>query len=377
MDWLQGKQVALTGKLASMTHAEAADLLGAHGAQLAAAVNRQTDFLIVGQESWPLQNDGRLTNPLQKAEELQQAGCPIVILAEEELLSRLGLQVDGVHRRYTLSQLIELLGVPRNRMRAWMRAGLIHPVEKQHGISYFNFRQVTGVKTLCDLANAGISTERLRLSLQQLKLWVNDVDQPLEQLALLEKNGQLLVRLDGGLVAPSGQMYFDFVEDSLRETSAGLAERILHHPITGEQWFESGRLFEEEGDAEQAAHAYRQALLVAGPDADVCFNLANVLYAMGHKEEASERYRQVIELDRGHAEAWNNLGVVLADLRDAEAAIEAFQRAIELHYVDAHYTLADHLHSLGRTAEARVHWQMYVRHDPHGPWGRFARGQLG
>lgn len=367
MDWLQGKQVAFTGTFASVTKREAVQLVRNCRAEYAVKVSPQTDFLIVGQRSWPLQADGTLSKRLQKAQRLQQDGSSIAILAEEELLTRLGLQTDGIHRRYTLSQLIQLLGIPRPRMRAWMRAGLIEPVESQHGVSYFDFRQVVGAKTLCELADAGISAERIRRSLEQLQHWLGDVDQPLHQLALLEQNGQLLVRLEEGLVEPSGQMCFDF---------GGEPAIVRATPVSAAQCFESGCFYEEEGSLQEAADAYRQALLIGGPNADACFNLANVLFALGHKQEACERYRQVIEIDPRHAEAWNNLGIALNGLGRPDGAVDAFQKATGLHYGDAHYNLADLLDSLGRKAEARGHWQSYLRHQPYGRWSDYARRKL-
>jgi tetratricopeptide (TPR) repeat protein len=369
MEWLQGKQVAFTGKLACMTRREASDLIRTFGGHCVSSVNHRTAFLLVGQESWPLQKDGQLTHQLKNAQELQQSGHSIAIISEEEFLSKLNLQdrTEGVHRLYTLAQLTNLLNVPRNRVRAWMHAGLIEPVETMHGVCYFDFRQVVGAKTLCELARAGISIEKIRRSLEQLQVWLPDAEQPLDQLALLEKNGHIMVRLEEGLVEPSGQMFLDF----------GDSQAIVQVQSTSaEQWFEIGCQHEEEGFLAEAVDAYRHALLVGGPDAEVCFNLANVLCALGQHEEASERYRQVVEIDCHHAEAWNNLGVVLTDLKRMDDAIEALRRAIDLNYIDAHYNLADLLETTGKKSQAHEHWHAYLRHEPHGPWSKYARSKL-
>src|SRR5882762_4859455 len=90
-EFLRGKQVAFTGRLASLTRAEAAQLVAANGGSYVATVNRQTALLIVGQDGWPLQKDGRLTNNLRQAQALQSAGHNITVLAEDELLTRLGM----------------------------------------------------------------------------------------------------------------------------------------------------------------------------------------------------------------------------------------------------------------------------------------------
>src|SRR6516162_7463104 len=70
---LQGQTVAFTGKLASMSRAQAAELVGAYGGQWAPSVTRHTSLLVVGQEGWPLAKDGRLSSKLRKARQLQQS----------------------------------------------------------------------------------------------------------------------------------------------------------------------------------------------------------------------------------------------------------------------------------------------------------------
>ena len=65
---------------------------------------------------------------------------------------------------------------------------------------------------------------------------------------------------------------------------------------------------------------------VGGPDAQVCFDLANVLRELGQKREAMERYLQAVEIDKDFGYAWNNLGIVLCELGRKEAASTAFRR---------------------------------------------------
>jgi tetratricopeptide (TPR) repeat protein len=217
------------------------------------------------------------------------------------------------------------------------------------------------------LADAGVSTALMRHGLERLRTWMGDDGEPLNQLAILERNGRLLVRLEAGLVEPSGQMHFDFGEE---HSTIGV------QPVSAEEWFQLGCQHEEEGDREEAINAYRQALLTGGPDADTCFNLANVLYAAGRKEEASERYRQAVELHQHHAEAWNNLGVVLGGLQRRDEAESALGKAIQLGFVDAHFNLARLLDRQGRTAEARQHWRALLRGAPRDVWSEYARSRL-
>lgn len=291
-DAWQGKQAAFTGRLASMTRMEAADLVRAYGGDFSPSVTRQTHFLIVGQEGWPLQKDGSLTNKLQRARRLQRQGAGIVILPEEEFLHQLGLEErsNGVHRLYTTAQLCRILEVPRDRIRAWMRAGLVQPTETLHGVAYFDFQQVSGTRTLCDLAQAGVTPERMRHSFEQLRQWLPDLERPLAQLALIERDGSLLIRMnDGQLVEPSGQMQFDFAEETATvPMAAAAATGVNGVKRSADEWWELGCLQEEKGQLAEAAESYRQVLFLRGPDADACFNLANVLYALGQKAQAAK-----------------------------------------------------------------------------------------
>jgi hypothetical protein len=44
---------------------------------------------------------------------------------------------------------------------------------------------------------------------------------------------------------------------------------------------------------------------------------------------------------------------------------------------DVHYNLADVLEELGRSAEARPHWQAYLQRDSRSQWAAHARQRLG
>ncbi len=377
MDWLRGKQVAFTGRMASLTRTEAAALLAAHGGELVRSVTRQTAFLVVGQEGLPLTSRGRLTGKLKKARRLQSTRGPL-ILPEEEFLERLGLttRTDEVHRLYAIAQLCRLLRLPRDRVRAWLRGGLIQPVQTVQGIHFFDFRQVTALKTLCDLAQAGVKAQQIRRSLEQLRHWLPALDQPLAQLALLERDGQMLVRLsEGQLADASGQLQFDFSEEA--------TPNVAEFPPPDQRkpardWWAQGWQAEREGRLEHAAAAYRHALLTNGPEARLCFNLGNVLFALGQRSAAAERFRQAVDLDPGFTEAWNNLGNTLAELSRWHDAIAALRTAVRIqpHYADGHYNLADALEQCGQVQQARQQWQSFLRLQPSGRWADYARRRL-
>jgi tetratricopeptide (TPR) repeat protein len=371
---LAGQKVAFAGKLASLTLAEAKELLRACGAEFLPRVTEQTTLLVVGQDGLPLRKDGRLSRNLRMAQRLQRTQ-PITIVNEADWLAGLGAgsPLSGTAGVST-AQLSQLLQVSGQRIRSWVRAGLIQPAASVLGVHFFEFRQVCWAKTLRRFDKAGVSPGRIRRSLQQLRQWLPDVDEPLAQLAVLESEGRLLVRLGGGQLAePTGQGLFDFAEEDSEATLSVGAQ-----PRTAATFFQKGCELEQAGRLAEAAQAYRLALVFGGPHAGVCFNLGNVLYARGKKDEALELYRRAVECDPKLAAGWLNLGTVLTERHRFEDAVAAFRKVLALDplHADAHYNLADTLDQLGREQEALPHWRAYLRHDTSSPWGRHARRRL-
>lgn len=389
---LAGQRVAFTGRLASMSRAQAVLLVQTCGGEWHQSIQPHTSLLVVGQEGWPLRQDGRMTAKLQKARRLQRSR-PIAILTEADFLARVGSEAATNRQHLSTAQLSQILKIPGERLRGWVRLGLVQPIDSVHGVHYFDFRQVSWAKSLADFGKAGVTLERIRRSLEQLKKWLPGVEEPLAQLAVVEKDSRLLVRLQAGQLAePSGQGLLDFAEEPstpavkvvgqtfLSARSDGSQECLPHgsQECLPHEWFQVGCEEELAGRPREAARAYRQALRAGGPNADTCFNLANVLYQMGRRGQAIERYAQVVELEPAYVDAWNNLGNVLVDLEQYDEAVDAFRRVLELSplYADAHYNLADTLDQLGRVHEAVPHWQAYMRHDPASRWGKYARRRL-
>jgi tetratricopeptide (TPR) repeat protein len=366
-DGLKGQRVAVTGHLACMSHGQAATFIRSQSGIFTSAVNQNTNMLVVG--SWPLKADGRLTLKLRSARELQRQGIALTISAEEDFLSGLGQagHAENAPRLYNLAELSLLLKVPHERIRRWLGAGWLKPVKEDHGVQFFDFQQVIGIKTLWRLTRSGVRPARIRRSLEQIRAWI-DTDNPLSQLALFEETGQLYVRLEDGLADPSGQRYLEFEEEH--------AAVPMAQPKSADDWFRAGRMHEEAEQWDSAVAAYRQALLIGGANAATVFNLANALSAWGKNEAALERFCQAVEMEPGYAKAWNNLGGVLMELDQFDQAISAYQKAIELGHTDSHYNLASLLEQIDRPGEARSHWQAYVAYDPGSQWGKLAAERL-
>src|ERR1700685_2769790 len=111
--------------------------------------------------------------------------------------------------RYSLRQVAELAHVPLRRLRAWVRAGLIEPID---GDGQFTFRDVRAAGLLMKLSRNGLSTAQLQRIASQLRHRFPDANGALSQLELMagllvirdaesrltDVDGQLLLELAGG-----------------------------------------------------------------------------------------------------------------------------------------------------------------------------------
>jgi tetratricopeptide (TPR) repeat protein len=354
----------------------AAEAVERNGGSVTQTVNQQTTLLVIGREGWPLKPDGHLTRKLQRARRLQQKKQSIEVVPEERFLRLLDLKSFDEHvcRTYTTAELTDLLDVPRSQIESWQRSGYIVPAEQRDGLPCFDFRQVNAGRALRDLLAAGVPPRRLLRSVRQLRRWLSD-DVSAGDLVtgLIHVGNRFLVRTDrGGLAETTGQLVFDFSADSAPSSVPWSKEAC------GDELFEESVRLEQDGKLEEAAEGYRQLLLDEGPDADVCFNLANVLEGLGEIQAAIERLYEAVAIDPDHADAWNNLGNLLAAKNRLDAALNAYRRAVavEPDYADALYGLADVLEELGRLDEARNHWRTYLQSEPAGERADYARSRL-
>jgi tetratricopeptide (TPR) repeat protein len=390
---LSGKQVAIAGRLASMTRGQAGELIASLGGETTRMPGRRTSFVVVGEEGGTAPAGGRIPQGLARAKELRNEGCALEVLSEQRFLELAGLSGDEadpeVRRLYTIPQLARILKVPGRTIRLWVRDALIRPARTLHGIDYFDFGQVTELRLLAELTGKGVEAREIRRSLEQARRWIPDAERSLVQLARAAEGGRIFVRLDGGhLAEPSGQLRIEFAESGEEQAAAaaGTSAKIIparspssiRRPVEACDSFERAVELEASERLEEAAAAYEEAFLEE-PSAETAFNLGNVLYALGRARHALARFRQAVELDCDFAEAWNNLASVHVELEQWEDAVEAGERALALapDYLEAHYNLAQALNASGRRKEARRHGRIYLEHDPHSEWSRRLRLSLG
>jgi tetratricopeptide (TPR) repeat protein len=388
---LQGERVSFTGVLASMTHAKAGELVAEHGGEAAEHISRQTTMLVVGEEGWPLEDDGSPSVKLEQAERLRSSGNELRIVSESDFLQLLGLadRREETRRLYTPAMLSQMLNTSVHVIRGWERAGLIRPIRKVFRLPYFDFQEAASARRLSELLASGVPRHEIEDSLKRLPTVQSGQARPLEQLNLLVHHHRLAVRDEHGFKEPaSGQRLLNFDPDAALEQDDG-DESIVAVPFaappptasdwSSTDWFHEGCRRYENEDVDGSVEAFRCALMHQPAHPEVHFHLAECLYRKGHTHGALERYYVAVEHDHEYLEAWTQLGCLLIELDDRAAAMDAFRVALDVHpqFPDAHFHLATALEESGEIDEARLHWEAFLIEGPRGPWADIAKQKLG
>jgi tetratricopeptide (TPR) repeat protein len=370
---LRDQRIAFVGKLASMARREAAQLARQHGATVVEKPDASVHLIVVGEEDLPFPGTSQ-EEWFDEAMRRQMERGAVEVITETQLWQRLGL-VDAqheAHRLYTPAMLADLLHVPVAVIRRWHRRGLIVPVREVRRLPYFDFQEVATARRLAELLAAGVSPRAIEGQLEAFARYLPNVARPLAQLSVIVRGKEILLRQGDGLLEPGGQLRFDF--DAPQHEPAPARPM----PVSPEQMCHMAAELEEEEQLGAAADMYRAALAAGGPKADICFQVAELLYRLGDLSGARERYYMAVELNEDYVEARANLGCVLAETGCRELAVAAFEGALRYHsdYADAHYHLARTLDELHERDRAEEHWRAFLAMAPDSPWSDEARTRL-
>ena len=317
--------VTFTGTLASMVHREASALVETYGGRAVQSLSRAVTMLVVGEEGWPLEDNGAASQKLIHATELIAEGAEIRIVAESDWLHLIGLNErrDEIQRSYTPAMLSRLLDLPVGIIRRWARIGLIRAVRRVCRLPYFDYREVASAQRLAKLLEEGVTSEVLEKSLAQLSSTLVGTDRSLAQLNLLAQDEKVVLRDAHGMLNPrTGQRLLDFDTTDVPVTDVpvtvapetGVPETGVHpvemdeprmvHPLatvpqpqeadsdcddempisfslvearlrlgdrrmkdwSAEDWFQEGCRLSEEAAFESAANAFRNCLTLLSTD---------------------------------------------------------------------------------------------------------------
>lgn len=383
---LAGKRLLLLGTLGGFTKRESHQLLKQAGARVQDTPSTQLQLIVIGNDYDSLEElrsgDAALNSSIDRGE--------ISLLHETQLWELLSHRENAsVRQLYTPAMLAELLDVPVRTVRRWCRAGLIQPVKEVLNLPYFDYTELAAARQLAKWGKEGATVQSIQRQLAALADLAPSSGRPIQQLAITAEGKQLLMRHGSTLVESTGQFRFSFedvaeeFDDSHTISFEKLTTRSANHASTAghttlEEMIEQAMLAEDLEELDTAVDWYRSALAGFGPNADVNFQLAELLYRQGDPTAARERYYMALELNSGLVEARANLGCVLAECGQLELAVAAFEGTLQQFndYADVHFHLARALDDLGQTSKANQHWQRFIELAPASPWAEEAQHRI-
>jgi tetratricopeptide (TPR) repeat protein len=344
--------VAFTGRLASMTRAEAFEAVRGHGGTPSQEVTRRTNVLVVGELGWPLLDDGRPSNKLSRA---GTYGIPVV--SERRFLEWIGKAVpDNLNRTYLADQIATLSKLSHGTVEELVRFGLLNP---RGGL--FGFRDLASARQIANLFADGISLSVIIRSVKEVRAWLPEAD--LSNLRLhAAAHHAIEIEQPGGRTDERGQFVLPVCPPE-------------QNPDT---LFDRAQSAEDAGDFTEAERIYRVLMKTDPNDAAPPFNLGNMLRVNGQKVEAEAALRAATRADPRFAEAWYNLSDLLDEQGRSEAAIDCLRRALHAapDYTDAMFNLALLLQRGCRHKEAAEYWRRYLAADAQSEWAARARRSL-
>jgi tetratricopeptide (TPR) repeat protein len=344
--------VAFTGRLACMSRAEAFEVVRQRGGTPSPDVTKRTKILIVGELGWPLLDDGRPSNKLNRA---SKYGIPVV--SERRFLEWIGKAVpNDAQKSYSAEQISGLSKMSVDMVRELSRLGLL---DDRHG--RFGFRDLASARQIAKLLNDGVRLSEIIRAISEIRKWLPDV-------------GFTSLRLQAGVHCDVQ------VEHRIGRTDkyGQFVLAVDDAPENPDELFDRAHAAEQMGNVTEAERLYRLLMKSDPTDASAPFNLGNMLRGAARTVEAEAALRAATRADPAFAQAWYNLADLLDDQGRVDAAIECLRKALVVagDYTDALFNLALLLQRRGSYAEAKAYWRQYLASDAASEWAGRARRSL-
>jgi tetratricopeptide (TPR) repeat protein len=335
-----------------MSRAEAFEMVRQRGGMPSPAVTKRTQILIVGELGWPLLDDGRPSNKLNRATEY---GIPVV--SERRFLEWVGKSTsDNDQKTYSADQLATLSKMSIGMIRELSQLSLL---DERNG--RFGFRDLASARQIAKLLNDGVRLSEIIRAVSEIRKWLPDAGIAGMRLHA-GTHSDVQVEQSGGRTDKYGQFVLA-VHDSLEDP---------------DEVFDRAHAAEQMGDTTEAERLYRLLTKIDPTDESAPFNLGNMLRASARMVEAEAALRAATRANPAFAEAWYNLADLLDDQGRSEAAIECLRKAILVapDYIDAMFNLALLLQRKSAYAEAANYWRRYLTNDRASEWAARARRSL-
>jgi tetratricopeptide (TPR) repeat protein len=294
---------------------------------------------------------------------------------------------ESTLQMYTPAMMAQMLDIPVRAIRLWSRAGLIQPTTVVMKVPYFNYSVLALANRFAQWMHQGLTAHSLVKQLSDLARLRGDDLREAATLPLTLEGRRLVLSYGALRLEASGQMQLCFEQSSELEEYEPITLKFAPLDVVSAEASPSNRLLamldaavqaEDAEDLEAATRWYHAVLSEFGPNAEVCFQLAEVLYRQADLGAARERYMMALELEPGLVEARANLGCVLAEYGQNELAVDVFQVALKQYpdYADVHFHLARLLDMQGQPDAAIAHWQRFIELAPASPWSEEALARL-
>ena len=272
---------------------------------------------------------------------------------------------------YSVRDVERVLRLSPATTRGLVRAGFVKPARGPRRAYRFSFQDLIVLRTARALIDASVPVRRIRHSLERLRRDL-PASMPLSGLAISAVGDHVVVR-DGEMrwQADSGQYLLGLdvtLENGalqvIEHRAASQAAAAAPEPAAsaGRDWFSEG-LALETIDPGSALAAYRHAAHENPRNAAAWINWGRLLHALGRNREAEAVYRQALVLAGPDALLLFNQAVLLEDVGKTAAALEAYRQALasDPNLADGHYNLARLYESLGKPQHAIRHLGEYRR----------------
>ncbi len=123
---------------------------------------------------------------------------------------------------FRTGEVVEVVGVSRRQLQYWAQTDLVRPSARTGGGHHrYTFEDLVALKAAKRLIDAGVSVQRIRKSIEQLRGVLPTVRRPLAELVLVATGDVVLVFREGAVFeAVTGQEWVLEVAEFQREVEA-------------------------------------------------------------------------------------------------------------------------------------------------------------
>ena len=264
---------------------------------------------------------------------------------------------------YSTREVADLIGLKPSQVRHYVRREILDPQRGSSREYRFHFQDIVLLRTAKGLMDADVSTREVYRALTKLKAELRSVSS-LTSMRIFAEGGNVVVSNDRQIWnVATGQGHFDFAVRELADNVADLANNhvaaaLETEELSSDEWYNLG-LDLEEVDAGKAPECYRRAVQLDPENADAHVNLGRLYQLEGDINQAKRHYGQAMTVAGEHQLAHYNLGTVFDELDEFEQAAEHYRIASDV--PDAHYNLARIFRLRGDQVSAHRHMQLYWR----------------